>query len=377
MKKKEELLQLHDIRVIISGGGTGGHIFPAIAIANEIKNKNPDAKLLFVGAEGRMEMEKVPAAGYEIIGLNISGFKRSLSFSNFGVLIKIIQSLSQSKKILNEFKPNVVVGVGGYASGPLLYAAGRKKIKTLIQEQNSYPGITNKILAKKASKICVAYDNMNQFFNSDKIIKTGNPIRADILNMEGKKEKAIQHFNLEANKKTVLVIGGSLGARTINQSISADLNKLIDGNIQIIWQTGKYYFEGINKEVNSNQKKIVKVHAFIKEMDLAYAAADIIVSRAGAGTISELAVVGKPCIFVPSPNVSEDHQTKNANALVDKNAAVLIRDVESKDKLSDAILGLLNNSNRLNELSKNIKQFALPNAAQQIVEEIFKLAEKK
>ena len=370
-------MQLHDIRVIISGGGTGGHVFPAIAIANEIKNKKPDAKLLFVGAQGKMEMEKVPAAGYEIIGLNISGFKRSLSLSNIGVLFKIVQSVYESKKILEEFKPNVVVGVGGYASGPLLYAAGKKRINTLIQEQNSYPGITNKILAKRAEKICVAYDNMEQFFDRHKIIKTGNPIRADILSIEGKREKAIRHFNLETNKKTVLVIGGSLGARTINQSISSGLNQLVDGTIQIIWQTGKYYFDAINNEVSSSQKNSVKVHAFIKEMDLAYAAADLIVSRAGAGTISELAVVGKPCIFIPSPNVSEDHQTKNAKALVDKNAAVLIKDVESKDKLSETILELLNNSNQLNELSKNIKLFALPNAAQQIVDEIFKLAEKQ
>ncbi|MBT8195014.1 MAG: undecaprenyldiphospho-muramoylpentapeptide beta-N-acetylglucosaminyltransferase [Bacteroidia bacterium] len=363
-----------DLRVIISGGGTGGHIFPAIAIANQIKKEVPGAELLFVGAQGKMEMEKVPAAGYKIIGLNISGFKRSLSLSNFKVLFKIMESVSKSKKIIREFKPNVVVGVGGYASGPLLYAANKKKINTLIQEQNSYPGITNKILSKRAKKICVAYDNMNRFFDESKIIKTGNPLRSDILKIDGKREKALQHFGLLPNKKTVLVIGGSLGARTINQSIAIGLKELADNDIQVIWQTGKFYFDAMQKEVTGELANNIKVLAFIKEMDLAYAAADLIVSRAGAGTISELSVVGKPCIFIPSPNVSEDHQTKNANALVEKNAAVLIKDVDSKDKLSKAILDLLNNSEQLNKLSNNIKEFALPNAAENIVNEILKLA---
>ncbi len=359
--------------IIISGGGTGGHIFPAISIANAIKQMEPETNILFVGALGKIEMEKVPAAGYEIIGLPVAGLQRRLTFKNISFIFKLISSLRKSKKIIKDFKPNVVVGVGGYASGPVLYKANKMKIPTLIQEQNSYAGITNKLLAKKAKKICVAYEGMEKYFPKDKIILTGNPVRQDLLDKIGSKAEAIKHFELNPEKKTILVVGGSLGARTINQSVIGDFEKLGKSEFQMLWQTGKYYFDDAKKVASETEYRNIKVLDFITRMDMAYAAADIIISRAGAGTISELCLVGKPVILVPSPNVAEDHQTMNAMALVNKNAAVMIKDSEAREKLIDAALGLIENDNEMNILSENIKGMALRDSAKIIAEEVFKL----
>ncbi|MFA6923567.1 MAG: undecaprenyldiphospho-muramoylpentapeptide beta-N-acetylglucosaminyltransferase [Bacteroidales bacterium] len=362
----------NNFKIIISGGGTGGHVFPAIAIANEIKAKYPFAEILFVGAKGRIEMEKVPAAGYKIEGLWISGLQRKITFKNFLLPIKLISSLLKVNKIINNFKPDVVVGVGGYASGPLLRVATMKKNPSLIQEQNSYPGITNKLLAKKVNKICVAYNGMEKFFPKEKIIITGNPVRKDILDTESKRNVAIKHFELE-NKNTLLVIGGSLGARTINESISKNLELLSKNNIQVIWQTGKNYFEKAKKSVSALNVKNIKVFDFINEMDLAYSAADIVVSRAGAIAISELCIVGKPAILIPSPNVAEDHQTKNAMALVNKNAAILLKDNEAIEKSGTEIIALFNNIEKQKQISENIKKLAKRNATELIVKEILNL----
>lgn len=359
--------------IIISGGGTGGHIFPAISIANALKEINPDANILFVGALGKIEMEKVPAAGYEIVGLPVAGLQRRLTFKNVSFIFKLISSLRRSHKIIKEFKPDVVVGVGGYASGPVLRVANKKGIPTLIQEQNSYAGITNKLLAKKAKKICVAYEGMGKYFPEEKILLTGNPVRQDLLDKIGDKEEGVNYFGIDNSKKTILVVGGSLGARTINQSIIKDIDKIGKSEYQIIWQTGKYYFDDA-KKVNDNQKyKNVKVLDFITRMDLAYSVADIIISRAGAGTISELCLVGKPVVLVPSPNVAEDHQTKNAMALVNKNAAKMIKDSEAQSKLIDTTLNLLESENELKGLSENIKGMALRDSAKIIAEEVLKL----
>ncbi|MGB1039481.1 MAG: undecaprenyldiphospho-muramoylpentapeptide beta-N-acetylglucosaminyltransferase, partial [Flavobacteriales bacterium] len=330
-------------KFIISGGGTGGHIYPAIAIANAIKEKQSKAEILFVGANGKMEMEKVPKAGYEIIGLDIAGLQRKLTVKNLSFPFKLFRSLKKAKQIVKDFNPDVAIGVGGYASGPLLRQAGKLGVPTLIQEQNSYPGITNKLLARKAKKICVAYDKMERFFDESKIVFTGNPVRKEILNIEGKKERGQNHFKLDTNKKTVLVIGGSLGARTVNNSIKNAAKLLDENNIQVLWQTGKYYYEDMKSFVDENKLISIKVYDFIYEMDLAYASADLVVSRAGALSISELCLVGKPTILVPSPNVSEDHQTKNAMALVNHNAAQLVTDIEyyeSEETLgkADAVL---------------------------------------
>ncbi|MDD5571599.1 MAG: undecaprenyldiphospho-muramoylpentapeptide beta-N-acetylglucosaminyltransferase [Bacteroidales bacterium] len=365
----------NNFKIIISGGGTGGHVFPAIAIANEIKAKCADAEILFVGAEGRIEMEKVPAAGYKIEGLWISGLQRKMIFKNLLLPIKLISSLIKVNKILNNFKPDVVVGVGGYASGPLLRVAAMKNIPSLIQEQNSYPGITNKILAKKVDKICVAYNDMEKFFPQEKIVITGNPVRKDILDTETKRSEAIKHFELE-NKNTLLVIGGSLGARTINESINKNLELLSKNNIQVIWQTGKYYFEEAKKSVSALNLKNIKVFDFINKMDMAYAAADVVVSRAGAIAISELCIVGKPAILIPSPNVAEDHQTKNAMALVNENAAILIKDSEAIEKSGEEIIALFNNAEKQKQLSGNIKRLAKRNATELIVNEILNLIKK-
>jgi UDP-N-acetylglucosamine--N-acetylmuramyl-(pentapeptide) pyrophosphoryl-undecaprenol N-acetylglucosamine transferase len=351
------------LKVIISGGGTGGHIFPAIAIANAIKKQHPDAAILFVGAEGRMEMEKVPQAGYEIIGLPIMGIQRRLTLQNLKVPFKVIASLLKARKIIKTFRPDIAIGVGGYASGPLLRMASMCGVKTLIQEQNSYPGVTNKILAKKAERICVAYPHLDKFFPAEKIILTGNPVRSDVWQIEGKKEKAIQHFKLDASRPVLLVIGGSLGARTINQALDKDAMALVEAGFQIVWQTGKNYSA-------TTKHKQVHVHTFIKEMDLAYAAADIIISRAGAMSISELCLVKKPTILVPSPNVAEDHQTKNAMALVNVNGAILVKDSEANSTLSKKAIELLNNPAQCSDLSRNIATLAKPDADSTIAKEV-------
>ncbi len=367
---------LSQLRVILSGGGTGGHIFPAIAIANEIKLNFPDTEFLFVGAEGRLEMEKVPAAGYKIIGLWISGFQRKITLGNFLFPFKVISSLLKAKKIINEFKPDVVIGTGGYASGPTLRAATSKGIPTLIQEQNSYPGITNKILSGKVNKICVAYEGMEKFFPKDKILLTGNPIRQDISNNRIDKEEACAFFGLNPNKKTILVIGGSLGARTINNAIGEKLEALVKNDTQLLWQTGKNYIDKADQQCKTINSENIKAHAFITRMDMAYVAADIIISRAGASSVSELCLIGKPTILVPSPNVAEDHQTKNAKALINKNATILIKDVEAHEKLISTALTLLQNPNQQALLSKNIKAMALPNSAKNIAAEVLKLAKR-
>ena len=357
-------------RVIISGGGTGGHIFPAISIANAIKERYPEVEILFVGAENRMEMERVPAAGYKIIGLPIAGFDRKKLFRNIGVLIKLQKSLSLARKVIRDFKPEIAIGVGGYASGPTLKAANRMHIPTLLQEQNSYAGVTNKLLAKKAAKICVAYDEMEQFFPKEKIVLTGNPVRRDLQCSEEKRKEAYDYFKLDSNKKTILVIGGSLGARTINQSMIKGLGKISNSDVQFIWQTGKYYYEEIV------HRAPFTVYPFISRMDLAYSVADLIISRAGAGSISEFCMLGKPVILVPSPNVAEDHQTKNAMSLVNKNAAVMITDKDAENSLVDKALELIHNESELQSLSANILKLALPDAANSIVDEIEKILEK-
>ncbi len=363
------------MKVIISGGGTGGHIFPAVAIANAIKNRlGEKAEILFIGAEGRMEMEKVPAAGYKIIGLPIAGLQRKLDLKNFILPFKIMKSLWKASRIISSFKPDVVVGVGGYASGPVMFAASLQGIPTLIQEQNSFAGITNKILGRRAKKICVAYDGMNQFFNEKKIVLTGNPVRKDVTKQSITKEEALKFFQLLPNKKTILVIGGSLGARTINESIAQNISAFSSNNIQLIWQTGKSYFVKGKEVVATNAE--VKVFDFINRMDMAYCAADVVISRAGALSISELCVLGKATVLVPSPNVSEDHQTKNAMALVNKNAGVLVKDVEAKEKLVVAAIAVLNDENKLIDLKKNILQLAMPNADELICDEILKLIKK-
>ena len=364
-------------KIIISGGGTGGHIYPAIAIANAIKEKRPNTEILFVGANGKMEMEKVPKAGYEIVGLNIAGLQRKLTLKNFSFPFKLMQSLRKAKKIVKEFNPDIAIGVGGYASGPLLRQAGKLGVPTLLQEQNSYPGITNKLLAKKARKICVAYDNMNRFFEESKIIFTGNPVRKEILNIRGKEERAISHFGLDKSKKTILVIGGSLGARTVNNSIKAAAELFENENIQVLWQTGKFYHEEMKNFVSEKGLKNIHVHDFIYEMDLAYASADLVISRAGALSISELCLVGKPTILVPSPNVSEDHQTKNAMALVNQNASVLVKDIEAIEKLGNTAIELLKNETELTKLKTNIVRFGRPNAAEAIANEVFKIMNKE
>ncbi len=366
--------QQRKIKVIISGGGTGGHIFPAIAIANELKRTNPLNEILFVGADGRMEMDKVPAAGYKILGLKIAGIQRKFDFKNLSLPIKVIRSVMKSRRIIRDFNPDAAVGVGGYASGPLLYAATMMKIPSLIQEQNSFAGITNKILSGRVKKVCVAYDGMEKYFSQDKIVMTGNPVRQDVISIEGKKEEALKYFNLEGNKKTVLVLGGSLGARSINEAIKNGLQKFADHDIQLIWQTGKNGSKHLQVEGRGYEN--CRCIEFINRMDLAYSCADVVVSRAGASSVSELELVAKPCILVPSPNVAEDHQTKNTMALVNKNAAILIRDSEAGDKLIDTTLALISDNEKQKVLSQNISKLALRNSAEKIVEEIYKMISK-
>jgi UDP-N-acetylglucosamine--N-acetylmuramyl-(pentapeptide) pyrophosphoryl-undecaprenol N-acetylglucosamine transferase len=358
-------------RIIISGGGTGGHIFPAIAIANALKKLDPATKILFVGAKGRMEMERVPAAGYEIVGLDIQGIQRKSILKNLMLPFKLIGSVMKSMRIIRDFRPDAAVGVGGYASGPLLYAASLKGVPYLIQEQNSYAGITNKRLGKKAKKICVAYDGMEKFFPADKIIITGNPIRRESVNIAGKRGEALNEFKLSADKKTILVVGGSLGARTLNSSILTHLQKIKDAGVQIIWQTGRYYYGDVKKALNGNgNSEGIRLMEFLNRMDLAYAAADIIISRAGAGTIAELCIVGKPVILVPSPNVAEDHQTKNAKALLNEQACEYVSDRKAVDNLVDVALALLNDEHKQKILGDNISKLALPDADEVIAKEV-------
>jgi UDP-N-acetylglucosamine--N-acetylmuramyl-(pentapeptide) pyrophosphoryl-undecaprenol N-acetylglucosamine transferase len=356
-------------KFILSGGGTGGHIYPAIAIANELKLRFPDAEFLFVGAKDKMEMQKVPQAGYKIKGLWIAGLQRKLSLQNAMFPFKLMNSLWESRRIIKDFKPDVVIGTGGFASGPLLKMANLMNIPTVIQEQNSYPGITNKLLSKKANVICVAYENLERFFPKEKMILTGNPVRQDLIDVEGKREEAIQHFKLNPNKKTVLVLGGSLGARRINQLIEKELDKLISQNVQIIWQCGKLYLEDYKKYSNDN----VQVVAFIERMDLVYAAADVVISRAGASSVSELCIVGKPVIFIPSPNVAEDHQTKNAKAIVAKKGALLLKESELDSQFSLVFEALLKDQGKQNQLGDNIKKLAKPKATKKIVDAIIEL----
>lgn len=389
-------------RAIVSGGGTGGHIFPAIAIADEIKRRNPDAEILFVGATGKMEMEKVPAAGYKIEGLEIVGLKRKLALSNFLLPFKIIKSVLKARGIVKRFNPEIVVGVGGYASGPTLKAASMMNYPTALQEQNAFAGKTNKLLAKKAKVICVAYEGLEKVFPKESIVMTGNPTRKDMVNIDGKEAEGFEYYGFDPNKKTILIIGGSLGARTLNESVVEHLETLKNSNVQVLWQCGKLYFENLKSElptsevleeggIESKTEKPatealevdgqltlsnIKMVQFITRMDLAYAMADVVISRAGASSVSELCLVQKPAILVPSPNVAEDHQTKNAMALVEKNAALLVKDVEAKSKLIPEVLALIQDEKRCGELRKNIAPLGKPNATASIVDELEKVARK-
>jgi len=363
-------------KFIISGGGTGGHIFPAISIANALKQRYPDAEILFVGALGRMEMERVPAAGYPIEGLPVSGFNRKNMLRNAVVVWNLMRSIVKARKIIRRFKPEVAIGVGGYASAPVLRAASAFGVPTLIQEQNSYAGVTNKLLAKKAARICVAYDDMEKFFPKDKIVKTGNPVRQDLLTVKAKDEAAYRFFGLDASKKTLLIVGGSLGARTINQSVIAHLEELAASGIQVIWQTGKFYIEEARKAFAPFACERIVVTDFVSRMDYAYAIADLVISRAGASSISELCLLAKPVILVPSPNVAEDHQTKNAQALVKKDAAIMIADSNAREQMIQNALVLIKEEKKLMELSKNILTLAEKNTSERIADEIAKLLKK-
>jgi len=374
------------LKFILSGGGTGGHIYPAIAIANELKTRFPDSEFLFVGAKDKMEMQKVPQAGYKIVGLWIAGLQRKLTLQNAMFPFKLISSLWKSRTIIKNFKPDVVIGTGGFASGPLLQMANSLNIPTVIQEQNSYPGITNKLLSKKANAICVAYENLERFFPSEKIVFTGNPVRQDLLDVDTKRNEGIAYFKLDTNKKTLLILGGSLGALRINQLIAKELDFLLATGVQVFWQCGKLYYEDYKKYNSRNSKpetrnskpathnpQLVTVVSFIDRMDLIYAAADFVISRAGASSVSELCLVGKPTVFIPSPNVAEDHQTKNAKAIVDKKGAILLKETELDEKFETVFTDLISNENLQHELSQNIKKLAKPNATKDIVEQIIKL----
>ncbi|MBC5862486.1 undecaprenyldiphospho-muramoylpentapeptide beta-N-acetylglucosaminyltransferase [Flavobacterium turcicum] len=361
---------MKNYKFILSGGGTGGHIYPAIAIANELKSRFPDSSFLFVGAQDKMEMQKVPQAGYAIEGLWIAGLQRKLTFDNAVFPLKVMSSLWRSKAIIKKFQPDVVIGTGGFASGPLLQMAGSAGIPTVIQEQNSFPGITNKILSKKARKICVAYSNLERFFPKDKIIVTGNPVRQDLLDIESKRNQGIEYFNLDASKKTLLVLGGSLGSRRINQLIEKELDFLIASGVQVFWQCGNFYK---SEYEHLNSKPGVQVVAFIDRMDLIYAAADFVISRAGASSVSELCLVAKPTIFIPSPNVAEDHQTKNAQAIVDQKGALLLKESDLEVKFQPLFNDVLHDEKLQKSLSTNMKALAKPNATKDIVDEIVKL----
>ena len=363
-------------RVIISGGGTGGHIFPAVSIADALKMLAPGTEILFVGALGRMEMEKVPASGYKIIGLDIQGFQRKSIWKNILLPIKLIKSVLKARSVIKEFKPHAAVGVGGYASGPLLYVAGQMGLPYLIQEQNSYAGITNKWLGKKAERICVAFGGMDKFFPADKILLTGNPIRKASVAIENKREEAVASFGLSSSKKTILVTGGSLGAGTLNKSMKAGLDKIIAADVQLIWQTGKFYYKSIIEQLGEKPHPNIRIVEFLNRMDFAYAAADIIISRAGAGTIAELCVIKKPVILVPSPNVAEDHQTKNALALTNEQAALLVTDAVAEQELTDRALALINDAEQCRQLGENIGQMAMPDADKVIAKQVLEIARK-
>lgn len=366
----------NELRVIISGGGTGGHIFPAVSIANAIKAKHPEAKILFVGAEGRMEMQRVPAAGYEIKGLPIKGFNRAHKLKNFSVLWDLFKSLRLARRIIKNFRPMVAVGVGGYASGATLYECARMGIPCLIQEQNSYAGVTNKLLAKRVRKICVAYEGMERFFPADKIIMTGNPVRQNVLDSPLSVGDARKAFGLDPEKKTILIVGGSLGARTMNESIQQHLDLVKDSGLQFIWQTGKYYNAKIMEFMKGKELPNLKILDFISDMGVAYKAADLVISRAGASSISEFQLIGKPVILVPSPNVAEDHQRKNAMALVNRHAALYVEDAEAPDKLLKLAIETVNNDDELKALGENVKKMGLKNAADVIADEVLKLIKK-
>lgn len=364
-----------ELRIIISGGGTGGHIFPAVSIANALKAKRPDAHILFVGALGRMEMQRVPAAGYDIVGLPVCGFDRKHLWRNIAVLWKLAKSQLKARRIIKEFRPQVAVGVGGYASGPTLKVAGMMGIPTLIQEQNSYAGVTNKLLAQKAEKICVAYEGMERFFPAGKIIMTGNPVRQDLLDRQTDRNEAVRSFGLDPEKKTILIIGGSLGARTINQCVLSHLDLIRSSGVQFIWQTGKIYIDDARRRVaEAGELPMLHVTDFISRMDLAYSAADLVISRAGAGSISEFCLLRKPVVLVPSPNVAEDHQTKNALTLVDKGAALYVKDSEAQEKMLATAIDAVNDAPRLRTLSENIAKLAFYNSADRIADEVLALA---
>lgn len=365
------------LKILISGGGTGGHIFPALSIANEIKDMLPNTAFLFVGAEGRMEMERIPAAGYDIVGLPIIGFPRKPGVKTFTFFTNLAQSMRRARRLIKQFKPDVVVGVGGYASGPILRVAARLKFPSLIQEQNSYAGITNRLLAKSVNKICVAYDHMENYFPAAKIVYTGNPVRKSLLDGKSKIDEARTFYQLKKGKKVLLVVGGSLGARTLNNSLLKDLKLLSNSDVEVIWQTGKYYFKSVMEQTKGMDLPNVHIHEFLSRMDLAYAVSDLVISRAGAGTISELCLMEKATILVPSPNVAEDHQTKNALALVAKKAAVMIKDQDAEQELAPKALELIQQNDQLKELEKNIKTLAKPNAANDIAKMVIELANKK
>ena len=365
---------MKELRVILSGGGTGGHIYPAISIANEIKLRFPEAEVLFVGASDRMEMQKVPEAGYKIEGLWISGIQREFTLKNLMFPFKLLSSLWKARKIVKEFKPDLVIGTGGFASGPLLQVANQKNIPSLLQEQNSLPGITNKLLAKKANVICVAYEGMERYFPAEKIVLTGNPVRQDLLQVENKRAQALEYFKLKEDRKIVLVLGGSLGARRINQLVESQLEEFDKNGLQLIWQTGSLYF---NEYKKYGEKEGVRTLEFLNRMDLAYAAADVIISRAGAGTVSELCIAGKPVVFIPSPTVAEDHQTKNAQALAEKDAAVVIAESNLNSSFQEVFYPLLGTEEKMQRLSVNIKKLAKPFATSHIVDEIEKLISRK
>jgi len=368
--KKIDKIKMQKPRFILSGGGTGGHIYPAIAIANELKQRFPGCELLFVGASDKMEMQKVPQAGYEIEGLWIAGIQRKLTLDNALFPLKLATSVLKANNIIRKFRPDVAIGTGGFASGPLLKAASLVGIPTVIQEQNSYPGITNKWLSKDAAKICVAYDGLERYFPADKIVFTGNPVRGDLMHVESKREEAISQFSLDPSKKTLLVLGGSLGSRRINQLIAKELTWMIAQGVQVIWQCGKFYFEEYR---HHGDKEDVTVMSFIDRMDLVYAAADVVISRSGASSVSELCIVGKPVLFIPSPNVAEDHQTKNAKSIVDKDGAIMLKEIQLDTQFQEVFLDLITNEEKQRRLADNIRTLAKVNATKDIVDEIEKL----
>ena len=361
------------LKVIVSGGGTGGHIFPAVSIANEIRDRYPDADILFVGALGKMEMERVPAAGYKIVGLPVMGFPRKPSVRMITFFWKLFQSMRKANKVISDFRPDVAIGVGGFASGPVLKAVVRKNVPAVLQEQNSYAGVTNKLLAAKVKKICVAYPNMERYFPAEKIVMTGNPIRKNLLEPIADKTEAYGHFNLNADQPVVLIVGGSLGARTLNESVMANIDLIRRSDVQIVWQTGSYYYKEMLQRLGAECPSNLHPMEFVSRMDMAYAIADVVISRAGAGTISELCLLGKPAVLVPSPNVAEDHQTKNAMALVENQAALLIKDANSKNELIKETFKLLGDKQRLHSLSENIRKLGRPNAAKEIVDVIMEV----